>query len=230
MDLVRGVYRRLPAPIRALARPWRGRVARPGSFGLPTLGVDPKASRCFVVPNGLAVSGIRVNLAGREPHGTVAVGGPAETLFQELTRDLLEVQNERTGRPLVRRVFRTADLYHGPHLDTLPDILVEWNDGVATGSTAVGSGANALIRARSPKIGTVEGTNHYGRTGEHRRDGMLIAIGPGIEPGGADLPVSILDVAPTITAAFGIDLAGAQGRPIAPLIPSIGMTSPSVPS
>lgn len=220
MDLVRAVARRLPSRAKDIACRWLERPARPGSFGLPTLGIDPKASCCFVVPNGLAVSGIRLNLAGREPQGTVA---PAEIerLFQDLTRDLLEIRDERTRTPLVRRVLRTADLYQGPNLDSLPDILVEWHDEAACGTTAVRSGANSLIRASSPRIGTVEAVNRYGRTGEHRSGGLLVAAGPGIGPDGDDLAVSILDVAPTITAALGVDLPAAEGRAVAAMIPAI---------
>jgi predicted AlkP superfamily phosphohydrolase/phosphomutase len=221
MDVMRGLYRWLPERVRAIARPWKDRLIRPGTSPLPTLGVDPTASRCFDVPNGLAVSGIRLNIIGREPHGLVAAGQSADRLFEDLTRDLLEIQDDRTGQPLARRVLRTADLYQGPHLDALPDILVEWNDDVAPGSTTVGRGTHAMIRARSAKIGVVEALNKYGRTGEHRPEGLLIASGPGIDSGGDDLLISILDVAPTITAALGVDLAGAEGRPIAAMTPCL---------
>lgn len=226
MDLVRALYRRLPEPIKALVRrAKRPEIpAAPGSFGLPALGVDPKGTRCFVVPNGLAVSGIRVNLAGREPQGIVAPGEEVDALFHQLSRDLLEIRDVHTGRPLAKRVFRTSDLYQGPNLDLLPDFLVEWHDGVARGSTLVGDGGDPTIRARSPKIGEVEAINQYGRTGEHRAEGLLIAAGPGIHPGD-HLTVSTLDIAPTITAALGVDLPGAQGRPIREMTPSISPTS-----
>jgi predicted AlkP superfamily phosphohydrolase/phosphomutase len=171
------------------------------------------------VPNGLAVSGIRLNLAGREPQGTVRPGADAENLFQDLARDLLDIQRESTHAPLVRRVLRTAELYQGPNLDCLPDILVEWQDGAASGSTALGSGAGAIVRASSPRIGVVEAMNGYGRTGEHRADGLMIAAGPAIAPRDDDLSVSIFDVAPTIAAALGVDLDAVEGRAEAAMIP-----------
>jgi hypothetical protein len=221
MDLARAVVRRLPAPLRAIAERWLRRPARPGQFGLPSLGADVRASRCFVVPNGLAVSGIRLNLAGREPSGTVAPGEVAG-LFEDLRNALIEIREERTGAPLVRRVMRTADLYAGPNLDLLPDILVEWDDHTTVGSAILTPGPRSVIRATSPRIGTVQAVNNYQRTGEHRPDGLLIAAGPGIPPGGEDLEVSILDVAPTITAALGVALLGAEGRVVRELIPTAG--------
>jgi len=220
VDLARAVARRLPPRAKALAHRWLERPARPGSFGLPTLGVEPKTSRCFVVPNGLVVSGIRLNLAGREPDGTVVPGEMAENLFQDLSQALLQIRNERTQGPLVRRVMRTSDLYQGPNADCLPDILVEWHDGAGMGSTTLGSGPDSVIRASSPGIGTVQAVNNYIRTGEHRSDGLLIAAGPGIEPDGHDLSVSILDVAPTIAAALGVCLPAAQGQAVAGMIPT----------
>jgi predicted AlkP superfamily phosphohydrolase/phosphomutase len=219
MDLAHAVARRLPAPARALAHRWLERPAPPGRFGLPEIGVDPRTSRCFVVPNGLAVSGIRLNLAGREPYGMVAPGETAK-LFEDLSGALLEIRDERTGAPLVRRVMRTADLHQGRNLDCLPDILVEWRDDTAVGSAILDPGPTSVVRATSPRIGTVQAVNGYQRTGEHRSGGLLIAAGPGITPGGDDLQVSILDVAPTITAALGVDLPAAEGHVAPALIPT----------
>jgi predicted AlkP superfamily phosphohydrolase/phosphomutase len=212
-------WTRLHKPLRVrlatlLAR-FRGPQLREG---LPTIGVDVSASRCFAVGNGLAVGGIRLNLAGREPRGILARGAEAEAFVEQLSADLLEIVDDRTGRPLVRRVLRTAELYQGPHLEDLPDILVEWSDDVATGSTRVGSGANAVVRARSPKIGVVEGSNDYGRTGEHRPEGFFVAAGPGVTPGRLERMVSVMDFAPTIASLFGVALPVCDGE----VIPEIG--------
>ena len=172
----------------------------------------------FILSNGLAVSGIRLNLAGREPRGTLEPGAAAEAFIAQLRADLLDIVDERTGGPLIRRVLRTADLYAGPRLNDLPDLLVEWSDDVPTGSTSVGAGANAVVRARSPKIGVIEGANGYGRTGEHRPEGMFIASAPGVRPGRLGRVVSILDFAPTIASLLGVSLKECDGTAIAELI------------
>jgi predicted AlkP superfamily phosphohydrolase/phosphomutase len=118
----------------------------------------------------------------------------------------------------VRSVRRTADLYQGAHLGDLPDLLVEWNDDAPTGSAIVGNGAAATIRATSPELGVVEGTNTYGRTGEHRPRGFFVARGPGIAPGRLAREVSLLDFAPTFCAMLGTPLPRAEGAPIAELL------------
>lgn len=220
MDAVRAMVRRLPASLRNMAKRWLEKPARPGSFRLPKLLADTSASRCFVVPNGLLISGIRVNLAGREPHGIVQPGEDADSLYRNLAADLLEIRDARTHVPLVRRVLRTAQIYQGKYLDCLPDILVGWHDEIAVGSTILPPAENATMRAYSSKIGFVEAVNKYRRTGEHRAEGLLVAAGPGIETGGPDLSVSILDVAPTITASLGVGMETAAGRAVAELIPT----------
>ena len=76
----------------------------------------------------------------------------------------------------------------------------------------LGGGAASVVRAHSPRIGVVEGVNTYGRTGEHRLEGLLIAAGPGIPAGRIDRPVSVLDFAPTIGALLGVELPAGEGQ------------------
>ena len=216
----RWAWRRLPAAVRGWLAPLRERLHCQATNGgdLPTIGVDPVSSGCFPVGNGLAVGGIRLNLIGREPQGVLEPGTKAEAFSNDLTADLLSIVDERTGRPLVRRVLRTADLYAGEELDHLPDLLVEWSDEVPTGSTLVGNGAGAVIRASSSKIGVVEGINQYGRTGEHRPNGLFIAAGPSVRPNLLQREVSILDFAPTFARFLAVDLPDCDGRSLDELI------------
>ena len=81
------------------------------------------------------------------------------------------------------------------------------------GSTVTG-GRRATVRARSPRIGPVAGTNRYGRTGEHRVEGFFVAAGPGVAPGRLDAPISVMDLAPTFAALLGVKLEGVDGRAV----------------
>ena len=103
----------------------------------------------------------------------------ADRFCAELETDLLAIVDDVTGERLVRRIVRTRELYAGDRIDSLPDLLVEWNDPIARGTTALGGGAGAHVRARSPKIGIIEGMNDYARSGEHRPGGWFVATGPG---------------------------------------------------
>ncbi|MDQ6831377.1 MAG: alkaline phosphatase family protein [Gemmatimonadota bacterium] len=213
-------WRTLPKSLRELLAPLRSRVvddeaAEPQPRAI---GVDPERSYCFPLANGLAVSGIRLNLVGREPGGTLAPGADEARFVAELEADLLAIVDDVSGAPLVRRVMRTRELYDGEHLDALPDLLIEWSERVATGSTSLDDGARARVRARSPKIGVVEGANDYGRSGEHRPGGWFVAAGAGITHEQLERECSLLDLAPTFTRALGVELPGAEGEPIAEIL------------
>lgn len=208
----------LPPALRGALAPLKRRVWRAGeSPAAPSLGVDAAASLCFPVNNGLAVGGIRLNLAGREPHGLLRPAA-ADAFCRGLAADLLELRDEATGRALVRAVHRTRDLWRGDRLGDLPDLLVAWSDDAPTGSTALAGGRAARVRATSPKLGVVEGANGYGRTGEHRAEGFFVACGPGIRTGRLARPVSVLDFAPTFCARLGAPLAGLDGAAIEEIV------------
>lgn len=174
---------------------------------------------CFPVPNGTAASGIRLNLVGREPAGRLA---PADVdgFCAELTESLLEITDDRTGGPLVRRVIRTSREFPGPYVDRLPDLLVEWSDDVPTGSAIVGQGAGCRVAVRSPRIGALEGVNEFGRTGAHRPTGWFALAGPDVRRGRSAAGISVYDVAPTLAALTGTELSDTDGRSAAVLRPA----------
>ena len=206
----------LPDSLRRRLRGLRERYG-PGvveDVDFPSLDVDLARSQCFHQRHGLAVGDIRLNLAGREPQGTLTPGRQADDFCRALTDDLLAIVDERTGQPFIRRVMRVSHHYRGPRLTDLPDLVVDYNDAIATGSTQVGDGKGATVQISSPKIGVLEGANTYGRTGEHRSPGLLIAAGPAVSRGAFSRPISVLDLAPTWTRVLGVDLEQADGRAI----------------
>jgi predicted AlkP superfamily phosphohydrolase/phosphomutase len=166
-------------------------------------------SRCFDVPNGEVYGGIRVNLVGREPQGKITPGVEYDTFCDALTRDLCALVNADTGQPAVRRVLRTVDLYPGPYLGDLPDLLVEWaNDA-------------ALSVVHSPKTGTIRREMPTHRTGHHTAQGLFIAAGPGIRPQRIGDAVSVIDIAPTIAALLDVTLPDVDGHPVPVCIPGL---------
>jgi predicted AlkP superfamily phosphohydrolase/phosphomutase len=197
---------------RARVRHWRDSRAWPRPL-------PPEAANgdCFVVDNGLLVGGIRLNLAGREPRGRLAAAAVPEFTLQ-LERDLLGVFDTDFERPIVQRVVSTDALYTGACHERLPDVMVEWSHDRPLGSATIGAGRGARLRLASSRIGTLEGVNSYCRSGDHRREGLFVALGPGLEPGRLAEPVSIMDFAPTLARRLGVELPAAAGHPIAPLL------------
>jgi predicted AlkP superfamily phosphohydrolase/phosphomutase len=218
--LLQSGWRHTPERVKAWLRPFREQLRdwRDPGDSLPRWSLDPRLSRCFLVDNGLAVGGIRLNLQGREPHGLVAPGPDEIAVSRQLAHDLEAIRNLDTARPVIRRVQRTAELFQGEYLGLLPDILVAWSDEAPVGSATVGAGAGATVRLGSEQIGTLEGTNRYCRTGDHRPEGLFIATGPGLTSGRLSQTVSVLDFAPTLTACLGVDLPISDGQLIPELL------------
>ena len=179
--------------------------------------LNARESRVFLTDNGFPHSGLRLNLEGREPAGLVSAK-EADAFCAQLTADLLALVHVDSGLPMVKSVKRTRDLYCGEHLDRLPDLLVEWDDTERLGSAGCGNPGGSLVRARSPKVGIVEGTNTYVRTGDHRREGMFMAQGPGLSAGRLARTVSIMDFAPTFCALLDVDLPDVDGQVIQELL------------
>ncbi len=224
-DALTRVWQALPAGLRAalgvpraLARDWLD-AHRPAGPMLPpsVTTLDAARSHVFLMDNGFPASGLRLNLEGREPAGLVG-RQEADGFCARLAADLMELVHADTGERAVSRVRRTRDIYQGEHLDLLPDLLVEWDDRRYLGSSTCGNPRGSEIVLRSPKLGTVSGVNGYCRTGDHRREGLFMALGPGIRAGRLGRSVSIMDFASTFCGLLGASLPGADGRAIPELL------------
>jgi predicted AlkP superfamily phosphohydrolase/phosphomutase len=159
--------------------------------------------RCFSVPHNENAGAIRINLFGREPGGRIRPGAEYDTYCRTLTRELLELTNADTGKPVVREVVRVSDICHGKYVEHLPDMLAVW-------------ARDAPIRAvSSPKVGIVHGHPVIGaRTGDHNSDCVLYVQGPSVNARGEMPPIQVEDIAPTITALLDTPLPDCDGSPI----------------
>jgi predicted AlkP superfamily phosphohydrolase/phosphomutase len=195
-DVVKGIWIRLPHSLRNILMPLRHLANR-------ALVENKKADRqYFEMENNYKTAGVRINLIGRERKGKVKQGEEYEALCKQLTEDLLSLINPATGRPLVNQIYRTKELYDGPRLNDLPDLLVDWN-------------REAPIEAAcSPKIGTMKNRRLIGRSGDHRPQGMIFARSRSIRPGQVHRTVPVIDFAPTFGALLGVELQGIDGQPV----------------
>lgn len=175
-DFRKSLARRLP---RAL----RDRLAK----RVDTAAVDWTRTRAYPLPTDLEGL-VRVNLAGREPEGTVEPGAPREALLDEMEEALTGLECAETGRKVVRRVIRVDRVLPGRRRDRLPDLVVLWDD-------------SAPIRAvRHPAIGEVRGASPDPRPGTHAPRAFALASAGRAGEGG-----SILDFTPTVLARFGLE-------------------------
>jgi predicted AlkP superfamily phosphohydrolase/phosphomutase len=194
---------RIPIPIRLpLARWLRGDLA-----------ASRAQRRYFVEPNNTVFSGIRLNLVGREPLGKIRPD-EVDAVCAALTEDLMALVNVDSGGSAVRGVHRCDDHHRREPDDCLPDLFVEWERSVPIEAVA------------SPKIGTVRIPYSRIRTGDHRPDGLLLAVGPGFEAG-AEMPsIAVEDIGPSLAARFGVTLDDVDGETVPWLAGSSRLSGP----
>ncbi len=142
--------------------------------------------------------GIFVNLRGRQPMGTVAQED-YETVRDRIIRALEVLVDPNTGRRVMRKVHRREEIWSGPCLERLPDVLAEQEEQTYDTPLALPTCASPddLFYSLPPSLPTIR---H--RDGGHTRDGLIMAKGPDIKPGRIE-GARMLDVAPTVMAMLG---------------------------
>lgn len=136
------------------------------------------------------LAGIVINLHGRQAEGVVPPH-EYEALRDRIMRDVRDIRDPRTGDRVVQSVFKREDLYEGPYLDRAPDIIVWCNEMYKEGPLAAG-----------PVIGEVPYDEIVQVPGAHDEKGILLAMGPGIEPGVVLEGARLIDTTPTILHAM----------------------------
>ncbi len=163
--------------------------------------VDWSATKAYC----LGLSGMYLNLRGRERLGVVAPGAEADALKAEIIAKLNGLYDDESRDVGVREVFDTARLYDGPYRENAPDFIIGYNAGYRT-SWDCASGVVA---------GPVFEDNVKAWSGDHCIDPRLV---PGVffcnraieeeEP-------SLVDIAPTALRLFGVEPPShMDGRPL----------------
>jgi predicted AlkP superfamily phosphohydrolase/phosphomutase len=129
--------------------------------------------------------GVSVNLAGREPGGTVS-RGDYERVRDELAEALLAFTDPETGAHPIARVFRKEEVLSGPYLDRAPDLILE------------AAPLYSLSHARR----IVEEADWL--SGDHRPEGVYVLAGPGVERGTGE-EISLADFAGRISETVGVE-------------------------
>ena len=142
------------------------------------------------------LSGIYLNIRGRDPSGVVDSGERA-ALKREITDKLMAMKDPETGGGIIHAVYDSENYYDGPYVKRAPDLIVGYKQGYR-------------ISWESAK-GNVEGeiitNNEKPWNGDHCIDTSLV---PGVLFCNRTLALNghephITDIAPTILKVFGID-------------------------
>ncbi len=167
--------------------------------------VDWSRTRAYA----MGLTGIFLNLHGREAQGIVQPGAEAARVKAELIAGLSGLRDPSADAAItaeataIRELFDTAVVYDGPYVPQAPDLLVGYNAGYRV-SWDCASGVIA---------GPLFEDNVKPWSGDHCVDPRIV---PGVffcsQPIARDDP-ALVDVAPTALELFGLDVpAHMQGR------------------
>jgi len=142
---------------------------------------------------GLGLNALYLNLRGREREGIVD-DFMQEELLEEISRRLLEVRDPDTGQPVITHVYRREEVYHGPHVEEAPDLLIGYNWGYRAGwETSLGGFSASVLE-----------DNREVWSGDHCIDHSLV---PGVLLSNREIRLpqpKLTDLAPTILSEFSI--------------------------
>jgi predicted AlkP superfamily phosphohydrolase/phosphomutase len=153
-------------------------------------GVDWSRSRAYF----MGLTGLFLNLKGRESKGIVEPGEEASALQKEITGKLLALLTE-DGMKVVRSVRSSEEVYNGPYRSEGPDMIIGTEKGFRAGWSSVTGGIGDRLLY----------PNEMHWNGDHCHDSNLV---PGILLTSwkhtAGKP-SIMDIAPTVLGLLGLE-------------------------
>jgi predicted AlkP superfamily phosphohydrolase/phosphomutase len=186
------LWRRLPLDFRTRVKQRLGGL-RERSYELQNYSVvDFERTKAFAYGT---FGNIVINVRGRERTGIVEPGAEYEAVRDEIAKALRELRDPASGRAIVAAVHKREELFSGPHVDRVPDLVVEFVDYEWLGK--------GNLKSRTETIWDrveIAGTD-AAYVGSHRHEGIVALSGPSAAPGG--LFASIEDIAPTIQYLLG---------------------------
>jgi predicted AlkP superfamily phosphohydrolase/phosphomutase len=144
---------------------------------------------------------IWINLKGVKPQGIVDPGA-YDALVTFIIEKLAELKDPRTGKPVINRVYRRNEIFHGPFAHEGADLVLDWwsEDSLFSSQPSFpeDTGKPALIiREHRPSEKSEWG-------GTHRLNGILIARGSGFRSGAEIANARLIDIAPTLLHLLGV--------------------------
>jgi predicted AlkP superfamily phosphohydrolase/phosphomutase len=154
--------------------------------------VDWRRTRAFSVGN---FGQVYLNTVAQRRHGVVT-DAEYEALRDRIAAEALALRDPADGHQIVQRVYKREELFHGPTVRRLPDLVLYTDRARYVSFGHADFGSNKIVEAST------------GQTGHHHLTGVLILNGPGVQQGVTLETANIMDVAPTILSYMGIDVPG----------------------
>lgn len=141
---------------------------------------------------------IYINLRGRQSAGIVQPDIEYESLRDELILALKEIVDPDTGQKIFQNVQKREDVYSGPFLQDMPDILLSWTPGYQQLHEPEIQRLNIEINRNDLFV-----TGHKW-SGTHTSEGIFIMNGQGIKKKFLFNGATIADIAPTVLHLLGL--------------------------
>lgn len=158
-----------------------------------------------------------MNLRGREPSGIITSGDEYEQVCQTLARSLpTKLLDPQTREPVIERVYRRQDVYHGDYLFQAPDLVVVFREGYAPSPKSVALGLDGVAVWPAP-------VDTRTTAGLHPRSvaGLALAVGTPFAAGRVLAQAPLVNIAPTILYALRLPIpASLEGEVITELFPA----------
>jgi predicted AlkP superfamily phosphohydrolase/phosphomutase len=164
-------------------------------------GVDWSKTRAFAI----GLSGIFLNIKGREAKGIVDPKAEAQQLRSEIADKLSQLNDTDKASSAVKQVYNALEVYQGPYKKDAPDLIVGYQANYrASWETAVGTVTQQVFH-----------DNTKAWSGDHCIDQSLV---PGVLFSNrnidAELP-RLMDIGPTVLDMFGVNIPGhMDGKPL----------------
>lgn len=143
----------------------------------------------------LGLTGIFINMKGRESMGIVEPGREFTDLKNELVEKLTGLIDEDKGETAIMKAVHAGSIFSGPYVSESPDILINYNIGYR----------NSWACATGRVTESVFEDNTKRWSGDH-------CVAPNLAPGilFSNYPINtstpdIKDIAPTVLKAFGVE-------------------------
>ncbi|HSV27063.1 MAG TPA: alkaline phosphatase family protein, partial [Sedimentisphaerales bacterium] len=115
--------------------------------------------------------------------------------ISRITKGLKAIRDSFTSAPLIQAVYRKEEVYRGPLMYLMPDLIVV---------PAAGCTCTTWCWPARPLIEDIHPESDP-EAGKHSRDGVLVAAGRDIAERAA-VTAQLTDIAPTILCALGINI------------------------
>jgi predicted AlkP superfamily phosphohydrolase/phosphomutase len=152
--------------------------------------VDWTRTRAYAI----GLTGLFLNVRGREGKGIVEPGAEAAALKAELIAQLTGLMDDQKGVVGIREAFDPAKLYQGPYLENAPDLLIGYDHGYRVSwDCATGVVSEAVFT-----------DNGKAWSGDHCVDPRLV---PGVLFSNRAIQATdpaLMDIAPTALWLFGL--------------------------